>query len=130
MLKRRHYNIGDDYNCLLCDQQIEETVEHMIFQCPFSQRCWSILGITWQQTGSRLRWISMAAHDWSSPMFMDVFLQAAWSIWKERNNKHFRGVAPMVGTWLTRFKEDLQLLQHRVKAARRAAFVTFCNSIV
>ena len=67
MLKRRHYNIGDDYNYLLCDQQIEETVEHMIFQCPFSQYCWSILGITWQHTGSRLRWISLAAHDWTIP---------------------------------------------------------------
>ena len=37
MLKRRHYNIGDDLSCLLCDQLVEEDVEHMIFQCPFSK---------------------------------------------------------------------------------------------
>ena len=33
MVKRRHYNIGDDFNFLLCGQQIEQDVEHMIFQC-------------------------------------------------------------------------------------------------
>ncbi|XP_037427324.1 uncharacterized protein LOC119292673 [Triticum dicoccoides] len=129
MLKRRHYNIGDDYNCLLCDQQIEETVEHMIFQCPFSQRCWSILGITWQQTGSRLRWISMAAHDWSSPMFMDVFLQAAWSIWKERNNKHFRSIPPAILSWLQRFKHDFALLQHRTREDVRDFILSFVISL-
>ena len=129
MLKRRHYNIGDDYNCLLCDQQIEETVEHMIFQCPFSQRCWSILGITWQQTGSRLRWISMAAHDWSSPMFMDVFLQAAWSIWKERNNKHFRSIPPTILSWLQRFKHDFALLQHRTREDVRDFILSFVISL-
>jgi len=129
MLKRRHYNIGDDYNCLLCDQQIEETIEHMIFQCPFSQRCWSILGITWQQTGSRLRWISMAAHDWSSPMFMDVFLQAAWSIWKERNNKHFRSIPPTTLSWLQRFKHDFALLQHRTSEDVRDFILSFVISL-
>ena len=33
MLKWRHYNIGDDYTCLLCDSKLEETVEHLFFQC-------------------------------------------------------------------------------------------------
>ena len=37
MLKRRHYNIGDDLNCLLCWQNIEEMVDHMIFTYPFSR---------------------------------------------------------------------------------------------
>ena len=47
MSKRRHYNIGDDHDCLLCGNQVEETVDHMIFRCPFSRVCWRKLGIDW-----------------------------------------------------------------------------------
>ena len=39
MLKRRHFNIGDDHTCLLCGLQVKETVDHMIFSCSFSQAC-------------------------------------------------------------------------------------------
>ena len=47
MLKRRHYNIGDDHVCVLCGQPIEETIEHMTFDCQFSAQCLLKLGITW-----------------------------------------------------------------------------------
>ena len=36
MLKRRHYNTANNFNCVLSNQQIEEMVDHMIFSCPFS----------------------------------------------------------------------------------------------
>ena len=32
MLKRRHYNIGNDYDCILCGLHIEETLEHLFFE--------------------------------------------------------------------------------------------------
>ena len=31
MLKRRHYNIGTNFDCLMCAQHVEETVEHLFF---------------------------------------------------------------------------------------------------
>jgi hypothetical protein len=130
MLKRRHFNIGDNFDCILCGQHVEETVDHMIFTCPFSQSCWAKLHIVWAPFDSRLDLLQTARDSWPNPFFFETFLTSAWSIWKERNKKHFRGVDPSVEAWLTRFKEDFELLQHRVKAARRAAFVTFCNSIV
>lgn len=43
MLKQRHYNIGYDHGCILCGSQIEETVEHLFFECQFSLLCWSSL---------------------------------------------------------------------------------------
>ena len=39
----------------------------------------------------------------------------AWSLWKERNNKNFRGVAPSLDSWLQRFKTDFDLVRHRNK---------------
>lgn len=55
MLKRRHYNIGNDYDCILCGLHIEETLEHLFFECQFSTECWSSLGITWNQGQPRLQ---------------------------------------------------------------------------
>uniref|UniRef100_A0A453S4U1 Reverse transcriptase zinc-binding domain-containing protein n=1 Tax=Aegilops tauschii subsp. strangulata TaxID=200361 RepID=A0A453S4U1_AEGTS len=55
MLKRRHYNIGTNLDCLLCGQHIEEIVEHLFFHCTFSQPCWRILNITWSDHEHRLQ---------------------------------------------------------------------------
>ena len=115
MLKRRHYNIGDDHDCILCGLHIEETVEHLFFECQFTQPCWASFGLSWQQGGTRLQNIEVAKETWARPLFMETFLLAACSIWKEQNNKHFRGIAPSRDSWLKRFKEDYSLLTYRVK---------------
>ena len=45
MLKRRHYNIDNDYTCPLCESNVEETLEHLFFDCAFSKACWSDIAI-------------------------------------------------------------------------------------
>ena len=107
MLKRRHYNIGDDHNCFLCDQSIEETVEHMIFTCVFSRQCWSKLGIIWDPFPGRLQAIQDQKNNHPSPLFLEKFIVAAWSMWKERNNHHFRAIPPSLQSWLGRLGETL-----------------------
>ena len=71
----------------------------------------------WADGGNRLQLVHEARSRWSGPMFMEVFIIAAWSVWKEHNNKHFRGVMPMVDGWLLRFKNDFGMLRHRIKEA-------------
>jgi hypothetical protein len=39
MLRRRHYQINSLFDYLLCDQHLEETIEHMLFHCEFSTAC-------------------------------------------------------------------------------------------
>ena len=114
MLKRRHYNIGDDHNCLLCGLNIEETVEHMIFTCTFSKLCWAKLGLNWEPFLGRIQAVEDHRNSHPTPLFLEKFIVAAWSIWKERNNKHFRAITPSLTSWLDIFKRDFGLLQHRV----------------
>ena len=115
MLNQRNYNIGDDHDCILCGLPIEETLEHLFFECHFSSDCWSHLGLSWHPGNSRLQNVSKAKEDWNRPLFMELFLLAAWSIWKERNNKHFRKIIPSKSSWLARLKADFSLLTHRVR---------------
>jgi hypothetical protein len=39
LLRRKNRNL-DDYSCVLCNNGIEETLEHLFFSCSFSQDCW------------------------------------------------------------------------------------------
>ena len=95
LLKRKSMKLrDDDYSCLLCSTSLEETVEHLFFECDFSKLCWGELGISWPASGNRLQLLHAAKEVWMQPMFMEIFIVAAWSIWKERNNKHIRAITP------------------------------------
>ena len=129
VLKWRHYNIADDHNCLLCGWNIEETVKHMIFTCSFSKQCWDKLDILWEPFPGRLQAIQDQKNIHPSPLFLEKFIVTAWSIWKERNNHHFRAIPPSFQSWLGRFKRDFELLHHRVKEAHRPCILDFVNSL-
>ena len=114
--------------CPLCAAPLE-TADHMLFACPFSIVCWEKIDIAWPEFDSRLDLIAQTNESEHRPLFMEIFLTGAWSLWKERNNKHFRGVNPSTDSWLTHFKGDFGLLQYRVKEAQRSFVTTFCDSL-
>lgn len=47
MLDRRHWNIEDGINCVLCPTHTREDRDHLFFKCNFSVRVWNYLQITW-----------------------------------------------------------------------------------
>jgi len=113
MLKRRHFAVaGGNYTCMLCQNPPEETVEHLFFECPFAKQCWSKVGLTWSGGTNRLAILHGGRESWRRPLFMDIFLLAAWSLWMERNNQHFRGIPRSFVAWLARFKLLLGLVIH------------------
>ena len=114
MLKRKHYNIGTNLDCLLCGQHIEETVEYLFFHCSFSQSCWRILNITWSNHRHHLQLLERLKERHHHKMIMETFLLAAWSLWKERNNNHFRKIRPCIDSWKGRFINDFRDLLHRL----------------
>jgi hypothetical protein len=115
MLKRRKFTLRSGYSCLMCDNPPEETIEHLLFHCPFSTSCWDCLDATWIQQGDRLHIIDHGRRTWKKPMYMEIFMIGAWNIWKERNQFFFEGIAPSVTSWKARFKNDFKLLTHRTK---------------
>ena len=102
----------------------------MILTCSFSKQCWDKLDIHWEPFPGRLQAIQDKKIAHPSPFFLEKFIMAAWSIWKERNNKHFRAIPPSFQSWLNRFKRDSELLQHRVKEAKRPLILSFVNTLL
>jgi len=46
---------------------------------------------------------------------MEIFMVAAWEIWKLRNATIFEGVRPTYHLWTVRFKDQMQLQLHHFK---------------
>ncbi|XP_073367668.1 uncharacterized protein [Aegilops tauschii subsp. strangulata] len=118
MLKRRHYNISNNLDCLLCGQHVEETVEHLFFHCTFSTACWNKLNVLCPSQGNRLELMTHLKTLNPRKMIMEVFLVAAWSLWKERNNNYFRKVDPSIPSWEARFRRDFADIAYRMPPTR------------
>uniref|UniRef100_A0A8I6WSH1 Reverse transcriptase zinc-binding domain-containing protein n=1 Tax=Hordeum vulgare subsp. vulgare TaxID=112509 RepID=A0A8I6WSH1_HORVV len=114
MLKRRHYHIDDIESCVLCTSQEEETIDHLIFSCQFSQHCWAKIGISYNTNTSRIEATIRAKVNYSGRLFFEIFTIAAWNIWQERNNYIFNKINPTHNSWLERTKADLNWLRYRV----------------
>jgi hypothetical protein len=114
MLKRRHLNIGNDYSCPLCSSGEEETLEHLFFSCPFSVSCWDMLNINWNGGLQRIDKIIEAKSNFQGSLFFEIFVIAAWGIWKERNNWIFKNINPSRASWKSRTIADLNLLRFKV----------------
>jgi hypothetical protein len=39
--------LQEGYNCVLCQDSVEEIVDHLFFDCPAAVSRWFALGITW-----------------------------------------------------------------------------------
>jgi hypothetical protein len=72
MLKRRHFNINDGFNCVLCDSGAEETIDHLIFLCPFSVSCWIKVGISWNLNHSRIEAMQAARRTFYRDLFFEL----------------------------------------------------------
>jgi hypothetical protein len=79
--------------------------------------------------GDFLDIISAGRRRWHGPMFIEIFMLAAWNIWKERNNLVFNAIVAGFESWKTRFLADLKLLVFRTKPELHTFISSFAASI-
>ena len=51
-----------------------------------SRACWQHLGIQWNFASDFFQMLIQAKQQFTNPYFMEIFIIAAWQIWKQRNN--------------------------------------------
>jgi hypothetical protein len=127
MLCRRQCPIPDN-KCVVC-HQVQETRDHLFFDCRFSTKCWSILGIHWDRSLELSGRIERAASTWRGSFFLEYVKIGAWNIWKQRNRKHFDSVTPSAQSWLVNFSVDSDLLCSRVKPEHKTIITSFVASL-
>jgi hypothetical protein len=128
LLRRKKYKIEEDnYNCVLCDLNNEESMYHLFFQCPFSTECWN-LDIHWNHDIYFFDTIKEAKKNCQHDFFMEVFTIAAWEIWKQRNDKIFRGINPSLQSWKANFCSTVKLNMYRLSQENRIRVQDWINS--
>ena len=114
MLRRRKF-LEEGYNCALCQDGVEETVEHLFFYCSAAVCRWFSLGISWNAEASPVHKIHYAKLEFSQPFFMEIFMIGAWCLWNERNDFIFNNKSPSLATWKSSFKATVKGHLVRIK---------------
>jgi hypothetical protein len=128
MLQRRHLHIQDGPNCVMCNTGDLETIDHLLFQCPFAQDCWARIGITWDTSLQLLDRVAQARTVHNIPFFTEAALIAAWELWKMRNDKVFQRHEPSPAAWLATFKNQCFLQSVRFKDELRSSFCVWLDA--
>jgi hypothetical protein len=50
LMNRKQWQIQGGMNCLLCNDGLPKTRDHLFFECPFAAECWSCLHIDWDMS--------------------------------------------------------------------------------
>ncbi|KAG2579233.1 hypothetical protein PVAP13_6NG251300 [Panicum virgatum] len=127
MLRRKNRGL-DDYSCVLCQQNVEETLNHLIFMCTFSSQCWQATGILWDTSLPLGEMVMQARQDFGAMIFREIAIVAAWCIWTHRNSIIFNGQSLSFTRWWQAFIADLSLVLHRAKASVKEELVNWVSS--
>ncbi|PVH38547.1 hypothetical protein PAHAL_5G286300 [Panicum hallii] len=106
MLRRRHIFL-DSYFCPVCIEFVEETISHLFFDCPFSQACWTFLGISWDFDIPFLDMIIQARQAFASISFREVVMIAYWIYFFDDLKWVTLRAGPLLGEKLNCFMSSL-----------------------
>jgi len=129
VLRRRNFNIQTGVNCVLRALGLEDDIDLLLFGCPFALRCWHKLQIHWDLSLGLHDRILQAKDASMLSFFMEIFLIAAWEIWKLRNAVIFERVHPTFHLWTMRFRDQVQLQLHRFKHDSASLVRTWLTSL-
>jgi hypothetical protein len=129
ILKRKNMQLPS-YNCVLCNQNIEETVEHLFLDCKLAKACWGKIGLTVDSSLNPLQIFQSFRLQLGVAFFMEVIIVMSWSIWTLRNNVIFRGIPASTLRGAEIFKDIFGLLLWRAKKKYFPAISSWLEQVV
>lgn len=118
----------ESYNCVLCAANLEETVEHLFFECSFSPWCWRFLDISWDLSVPIFERLMASRQAFGTVLFMEISVVAAWCIWTMRNSIIFDGKMPSLRCWKEQFRAELSLTILRSKSTKKSLLSDWLSS--
>lgn len=109
----RKRNVVGDNSCELC-QGCEETVEHIMFECPFACSFWNALRIATPPRAADLMENQPPPHV-PATQFGALMLLGCWVLWKRRNGVVFRQEAQTLAETIRQAREEARLWSCRLR---------------
>jgi hypothetical protein len=128
LLARKNFHI-DSKSCILCDDQVEETMMHLFFECDFSQTFWWKIGEEWNLDFDLINMIIDAKNRSSNLFFKEALMCGCWSIWNERNGIIFDGKHRDLNHCYSFFKSSVGMIRHRVKPSLKEGMQNWLDTL-
>ena len=97
--------------------------------CPFAAACWQRLDFQWASIQNISERVLNLMVTTGIPFFMEIFIFAAWELWKLRNSKIFYQGRPTVSLWFRNFKSQVLLQLVRVREDQRPCIIQWLESL-
>lgn len=120
----------DSYDCVMCPDATEETLEHLFLECPFANDCWNLIGINIQAHGSVFAAIQQIKNQAHPQFFMIVAILMCWCIWLARNDLIFKGIPKNLGSVKAAFSKEVKILTLRAKAKFASTFDLWIQNLL
>jgi hypothetical protein len=114
MMERKSFYVQCN-KCVLCDDQIVETMAHLFFHCDFSRNLWWKMGMEWNEDMDHINMMIDGERRSSNIYFKEALITGCWSIWIHRNNIIFDSHNRDLLTCFDHFKVSFGLIRHRIK---------------
>lgn len=119
-----------DYNYVLCDLALEESLIHLFLACPFSRDCWITLGLVIQNLADPFGTLHSFRQQLQVPFFMEIIVTMCWSIWTERNDAIFKHVQPSIASCKSTFRREFAQVILRAKSSLKPLFTQWLEAYV
>ncbi|EES18608.2 hypothetical protein SORBI_3009G220900 [Sorghum bicolor] len=106
----------ENYNCVLCSEQTEESIEHLFISCQFASEAWQSINLSVNSGMQPLQNLEFLRAQINQSFFMEIIILFCWAIWMSRNNYVFRDIPPSVQGCKTIFRAEFLWLLCRVKS--------------
>ena len=126
LLKRKQF-ILPDYNCVTSNCYLEESVNHLFWECPFANKCWDHIYRNRTANLTGLEAISDIKEKLHLPFAMEIIIMTTWGIWICRNEKIFNDNRPTIERWKAIFYQEMRWLQFRIKGKYKEKFKAWLN---
>jgi hypothetical protein len=100
----------DSYNCVLCQESVEEMTEHLFLHCQFAKECWNQINIGIPPDLSITEAAEQIRHQSHPDFFMMVTILMCWAIWIVRNDFIFKRVQPNISTAKAFYTKEMKIL--------------------
>jgi hypothetical protein len=108
----KHKNFFIEYpSCILCDDNSEECMTHLFFECDFSRNFWWMLGIEWNTDLHIMEMLTEPNDRSNNIFFKEAMMVGCWL----RNKIIFENDQRDIENCFASFKLSIAQVRHRVK---------------
>lgn len=119
--------IVDSPNCLHCPN-LEETADHIIFNCPFAMQFWNALGFQGDSNfQTSLLYLVQCPTQLPKEQFNAFISLCCWNLWKRRNGVVFREELLSLRATLISCKSEALQWRHRMPRKSKKIIDSWCT---